>query len=107
LLKKGKVHIRSKESVPNTIVSIGVREGKLYRLEGMLICRSKGMLYIFHSYVNGPMSMEEDEDQDDSKGEQSSWSSSSRSQPLGGKEDFFPSSYVKRPSWYELTLMDS
>jgi hypothetical protein len=28
------------------------------------------------------------------------------SQPLDGKKELAPSSYVRRPSWYEMTLMD-
>jgi hypothetical protein len=40
------------------------------------------------------------------KGEHSSQNFSLGSQPLGGKE-LAPSSFVKKPSWYELTLMDA
>jgi hypothetical protein len=29
------------------------------------------------------------------------------SQPLEGKRELSPSSYVKRPSWYEMKLMDA
>jgi hypothetical protein len=37
LFKKGHVLIHSKGFIPNTTMSIGVREGKIYRLEGMHI----------------------------------------------------------------------
>jgi hypothetical protein len=30
-----------------------------------------------------------------------------RSKPLDGKSELSPSSHVKRPSWYEMTLMDA
>jgi hypothetical protein len=53
------------------------------------------------------MSVAEDKEQEALKGEQSSQTSSSGSQPSGGKEELAPSSSVRRPSWYELTLMDA
>jgi hypothetical protein len=39
------------------------------------------------------------------KGEHSSQTSSSGSQPSSGKGEFPPSIYFKRPRWYELTFM--
>jgi hypothetical protein len=43
MFKKGKVLIRLEEASPDTTMSIGVREGELYRLQGKLVCRSKGI----------------------------------------------------------------
>jgi hypothetical protein len=57
--------------------------------------------------VNGSMLVVEDEEKKALKGEQSSETSSSGSQPLGGEEELSPSSSVRRPSWYELTLRDA
>jgi hypothetical protein len=82
-------------------VSIGVREGKIYRVQGMHVHGSKGIL------DHGSMSMAKDKEQEAPKGEQSSKTSSSRSQPSGGKEELAPSSSIRRPNWYELTLMDA
>jgi hypothetical protein len=53
------------------------------------------------------MSVTEDEEQEALKGEQSSQTSSVGSQPSDGKRELAPSSFVKRPSWYEMTLMDA
>jgi hypothetical protein len=53
------------------------------------------------------MLVTEDEEQEAPKGEQSSQTSSVRSQPSDGKRELAPSSFVRRPSWYELTLMDA
>jgi hypothetical protein len=53
------------------------------------------------------MSVAEDEEQEASKGEQSSYTSSVGSQPSDGKRELAPSSFVRRPNWYELTLMDA
>jgi hypothetical protein len=52
------------------------------------------------------MLVAEDKEQEALKGEPSSQTSSSRSQPSGGK-DLTPSSFVKRLGWYELRLMDA
>jgi hypothetical protein len=49
---------------------LGVREGKVYRLQGMPVDQSKGIL------DHGSMSMTEDEEQEAPKGEQSSQTSS-------------------------------
>jgi hypothetical protein len=72
-----------------------------------LFHRSKGILDLIHSDVNGSMSVAEDEEKKALKGEQSSETSSSGSQPSGGEEELSPSSFVRRPSWYELTLRDA
>jgi hypothetical protein len=96
MFKKGKVLIRPEGASPDTTVSIGVREGKLYRLQGKPVCRSKGILDLIHSYVNGPMSVAEDEEKKALKGDQSSETSSSGSQPSGGEEELAPSSSVKK-----------
>jgi hypothetical protein len=53
------------------------------------------------------MSVTEDEEQEAPKGEQSSQTSSVGSQPSDGKRELAPSSSVRRPSWYEMTLMDA
>jgi hypothetical protein len=50
-------------------VSIGVREGKVYRLQGKPVGGSKGIL------DHGSMSVTEDEEQEAPKGEQSSQTS--------------------------------
>jgi hypothetical protein len=42
-----------------------------------------------------------------SKEEKSSQTSSVGSQPSDGKRELAPSSSVRRPSWYEMTLMDA
>jgi hypothetical protein len=42
-----------------------------------------------------------------SKDEQSSQISSAGSQPSDGKRDLSLSSPIKKPSWYEITLMDA
>jgi hypothetical protein len=42
-----------------------------------------------------------------SKDEQSSQTSSVGSEPSEGKRELSPSSSVRRPSWYEMTLMDA
>jgi hypothetical protein len=107
MFKKGKVLIHPEGAIPDTTMNIGVREGKLYRLQGKPVCRSKGILDLIHSDVNGSMSVAEDEEKKAPKGEQSSETSSSGSQPSGGEEELAPSSSVRRPSWYELTLRDA
>jgi hypothetical protein len=58
------------------------------------------------------MSVTEDEEQEALKGEQlkdeqSSQTSSVGSKPSDGKRELSPSSSVRRPSWYEMTLMDA
>jgi hypothetical protein len=53
------------------------------------------------------MSVTEDEEQEAPKGEQSSQTSSVGSQPSDGKRELAPSSSVRKPSWYEMTLMDA
>jgi hypothetical protein len=80
---------------------LGVREGKVYRLQGKPVSGSKGIL------DHGSMSVAEDEEQEAPKGTQCSETSSVGSQPSGGKEELAPSSSVRKPSWYELTLMDA
>jgi hypothetical protein len=70
-------------------------------LEGKHVDGSKGIL------DHGLMSVAEDEDQEAPKGTQCLETSSVRSQPSDGKRELAPSSFVKRPSWYEMTLMDA
>jgi hypothetical protein len=53
------------------------------------------------------MSVTEYKEQEASKGEQSSQTSSVRSQPSNGKRELAPFSSVRKPSWYEMTLMDA
>jgi hypothetical protein len=53
------------------------------------------------------MSVTKDEEQEAPKGDQSSHTSSVGSQPSDGKRELAPSSSVRRPSWYKLTLMDA
>lgn len=67
----------------------------------MPIQGSKGIL------DHGSMSVAKGKEKETSKGEQSSQTSNTGSQPLGGKEELAPSSSVRRPNWYELTLMDA
>ena len=55
MLKKGKVLICREGDSPDIAVRIGVREGKLYMLEGKHCFRSKGIL-------NGPMLVTKDEE---------------------------------------------
>jgi hypothetical protein len=62
--QRGKVLICSEGAIPDTTMSIGVREGRLYRLQGQPVRRSKGIL------DHGSMSVTEDEEQEASKGEQ-------------------------------------
>jgi hypothetical protein len=100
VIKKGQVLICPEGASPDTVVSIGVKESRLYRLQGKHIHGSKGIL------DHGSMSVTEDEEQKAPKREQSSQTSSSRSQHSGGKE-LAPSSFVRRPTSYELKLMDA
>jgi hypothetical protein len=53
------------------------------------------------------MSVVEDEEQEAPKGKKSSQNSNVGSQPSDGRRELAPSSFVKRPSWYEMTLMDA
>jgi hypothetical protein len=96
----GWVLIRQRDLTDSTQV-LGVREGKVYRLQGNLVGGSKGIL------DHGSMLVREDEEQEASKGEQSSQSSSVGSQPLDGKKVLALSSSVRGSSWYQLTLMDA
>ena len=50
--------------------------------------------------------MIENEEKEALKGEPSSHDSTVGSQPLGGEEELASSSFVRRHSWYKLTLMD-
>jgi hypothetical protein len=73
-------------------VSIGVREGRLYRLQGQPVRGSKGIL------DHGSMSVTEDEEQEALKGEQlkdeqSSQTSSVGSKPSDGKRELSPSNF--------------
>jgi hypothetical protein len=86
--------IHSEGASLNIAMSIGVREGKP-------VSGSKGIL------DHGSMSMAEDEEQEASKGEQSSQNSSVGSQPSDAKRELAPSNSFRRPSWYEMTLMDA
>jgi hypothetical protein len=106
MFKKWQVLIRPEGISTDTIVSIGVREGKLYRLHGKHVCGSKEILDLIHSEVNGSMSMAKDEEQKALKGDQSSKTTNSKNQPSSG-EELTPSSSVKRPSWFEMTLRDA
>jgi hypothetical protein len=104
--QKGKVLISLKRASSQTAISIGVREGELYRLLGQHVRGSKGIL----DHVS--MSVTEDEEQEALKGkqpkdEQSSQTSSVGSKPLEGKRQLAPSNPVRRSSWYEMTLMDA
>jgi hypothetical protein len=57
--------------------------------------------------INGyGMSMAKDKEQEAPKGEQTLQASNSGSLTSSGKEELAPSSSFRRPSWYELTLMD-
>jgi hypothetical protein len=49
----------------------------------------------------------EDEEHKALKDEKYSTNSISGSQPLGGEDHLPPSSFVRRPSWYELKLRDA
>jgi hypothetical protein len=94
LFKKGQALIHSEGAIPDTTVTISVKEGKIYRLQGMHVHGSKEIL------DHGSMSVAEDKEQEASKGEHSSQNSSLGSQPSGGKEELAPSNSVRRPSWY-------
>jgi hypothetical protein len=54
--QRGKVLICSEGAIPDTTMSIGVREGRLYRLQGQPVRGSKGIL------DHGSMSVTEDEE---------------------------------------------
>jgi hypothetical protein len=54
---------------------------------------------------HGSVSVEEDEKHEASKGTQCLKNSSVGSQP--STKELSPSRYVRKPSWYELTLMDA
>jgi hypothetical protein len=56
LFSERKVLICSEGAIPDTTMSIGVREGRLYRLQGHPIGGSKGIL------DHGSMSVAEDEE---------------------------------------------
>jgi hypothetical protein len=99
--KDGQVLIWLKGSDIDSAQVLGVREGKVYSCRAKPVGGSKGIL------DHGSMSMTEDEEQEALKGEQSSQTSSVGSQPSDGKRELAPSSSVKRPSWYEMTLMDA
>jgi hypothetical protein len=60
-----KVLICSEGHIPDTTVSIGVREGRLYRLHGHPVRGSKGILH------HGSMLVTRDEEQEALKGEHS------------------------------------
>jgi hypothetical protein len=64
LFQKGQVLIHSEGAIPDTTVNIGVREGRVYRLQGNPVRGSKGIL------DHGSMSVTEDEEQEALKGEQ-------------------------------------
>jgi hypothetical protein len=100
LFQNGQLLIHSEGASPNTVVSIGVREGKVYRLKGKPVSESKGIL------DHGSMSVAEDEKQEALKGTQCSETPNVGSQPSGAKE-LAPSISVRKPSWYEMTLMDA
>jgi hypothetical protein len=70
-------------------------------LQGKHVGGSKGI------FDHDSMSVTKDEEQLAPKGEQSSQTSSGRSQPLDGKRELAPSSSVRKPCWYELTSMDA
>jgi hypothetical protein len=99
MIKKVKVLIRLEGASPDTTMSIGIREGRLYRLLDKPVHGSKGIL------DHGSMSVTKDEEHEAPKGEHSSKTSRSGSESSGGKEELAPSSFVKRPNWYELILM--
>jgi hypothetical protein len=101
LFQKGQVLIHSERDSPDTTVSIGVREGKVYKFQGMPVQVSKGIL------DHGSMSVADDKEHEALKGDESSQTSSSCSQLSRGKEELALSNYVRRPSSYELTLMDA
>jgi hypothetical protein len=96
----GRVLIQPKGSNIDSTRFLGVREGKVYWLQGKPVGGSKGIL------DHGSMSVTKDEEQEALKGEQSSQTSSVRRQPSAGKRELAPSNSVRRLSWYELTLMD-
>ena len=77
---------------------LGVRVGRVYRLQGKPVVGSKGIL------DHGSMSVTKVKQQKALKGEQtySVWG-----RPSEGKRELAPSSSAKRPSWYEMTLMDA
>ena len=101
LFKKGQVLTHSEGASPDTAVSIGVREGKMYRLKSIPVHGSKGIL------DHGSMSVIENEEQLAPKRVQSSQDSTIGNQPSGGEEESAPSSSIRKPSWYDLTLMDA
>lgn len=76
----------------DTVLGIGVREGKMYRLQGKLVGGSKGIL------DHGPMLVAEYAEKEAQKGEQRSQDSTTGCQPSGGEEELAPSSSVRKPS---------
>jgi hypothetical protein len=104
--QRGKVLICLDGARPDTTFNIGVRENRLYRLQGHPVRRSKGILN------HGSISVTEDEEQEALKGEQlkdeqGSQTSSVGIKPLEGKRELTPSILVRIPSWYEITMMDN
>jgi hypothetical protein len=79
---------------------LGVREGKVYSLQGKPVSGFKGILNHRSMLVAG------DEEQEAPKGTQCLETSSMGSQPSSGKEEA-PSNSVMKPCWYELTWMDA
>ena len=63
LFKKGQVFMRSKRANFDIVVNIGVREGRVYRLQGQLVRGSKGIL------DHGSMLVTKDEEKEDLKGD--------------------------------------
>jgi hypothetical protein len=63
LFQNGQVFMHSEGASPDTTINIGVREGRVYRLQGKPVRGSKGIL------DHGSMSVTEDEEQEASKGE--------------------------------------
>ena len=53
------------------------------------------------------MSVAQDKGQKAPKGEQSSQTSSVGSQPLHENKELSPSSSIRRPTWYNMTLKDA
>jgi hypothetical protein len=100
-MEDGQVLIWSKGSDLDSARVLGVKEGNVYRLQGKPVSGSKGVL------DHGSMSVVEDEEQEAPKGTQCLETSSVGSQPSARKEELAHSRYVRKPSWYELTLMDS
>jgi len=101
LFQNEQVFMRSKGARPDTTISISAREGKVYMLQGKPVGGSKGIL------DHGSMSVAKDKEHEAPKGEQSSRTSNVGSQPSNGKRDLSPSSSVRRPCWYKMTLMDA